>query len=540
MPFGGYKDFDECVSKNRHKDDPKAYCGTIKHKVEGGSITKSGAADPTFLSMQEEIEFNTEGDEKVCPICDDLDGTEYVEGSEPVLPDDTHPNCRCYYTYAGTGEVVAGVIRKGARIILNLPKKAKIVQAREKLKAEATQYTSSDRDAKTYIKRFLLDTSVNLNEWGVSEGGLENNINTFIGRPFVLYQNNGSEPDANMRRVGELDHPYYNENDSFDHNLMAQERYAIGRIIDITRKGTRFDAIIEITNKIAAEMIKKGDIPIYTSPALIHNPYENDAKIMDFKGVHLAAVGHPAFGVHKTSSGGMCDGTKASCMQVLRKASLAKGEDCGFCVKNALIKLADGDGDNDEDDMGPEHKCKQCGMKFDTKKELDEHNDMKHASLLTKSNSSINNSQVAKSKFSKLMDTQNPISTFTEAQVNEKLAGAKAEYEIKIKNLEAENTALKSTNESVQMRVAAIEKERRKEQISAIVTAELYSDKKVREEIVEKYTSSTIPVEDVKATFAPLMASMVRVKKASITYPTEENKTETMSEVAGFMPGVNA
>lgn len=34
MPFAGYKDFKDCVSKNQDKDDPTAYCGTIKAKVE--------------------------------------------------------------------------------------------------------------------------------------------------------------------------------------------------------------------------------------------------------------------------------------------------------------------------------------------------------------------------------------------------------------------------------------------------------------------------------------------------------------------------
>ena len=34
MPFGPYKDFDDCVSKNRDKNNPQAYCGFIKHQVE--------------------------------------------------------------------------------------------------------------------------------------------------------------------------------------------------------------------------------------------------------------------------------------------------------------------------------------------------------------------------------------------------------------------------------------------------------------------------------------------------------------------------
>jgi len=34
VPFAGYKDFADCVAKNQDKDDPQAYCGSIKHKVE--------------------------------------------------------------------------------------------------------------------------------------------------------------------------------------------------------------------------------------------------------------------------------------------------------------------------------------------------------------------------------------------------------------------------------------------------------------------------------------------------------------------------
>jgi len=37
MPFAGYKDFDDCVSKNSDKSDPKAYCATIMRKTEGDS-----------------------------------------------------------------------------------------------------------------------------------------------------------------------------------------------------------------------------------------------------------------------------------------------------------------------------------------------------------------------------------------------------------------------------------------------------------------------------------------------------------------------
>lgn len=40
MPFAGYKDFDDCVAKNRDKRDPKAYCATIMRQVEEGKTEK--------------------------------------------------------------------------------------------------------------------------------------------------------------------------------------------------------------------------------------------------------------------------------------------------------------------------------------------------------------------------------------------------------------------------------------------------------------------------------------------------------------------
>lgn len=41
MPFAGYKDFADCVAKNRDKDDPEAYCATIMRKVEDKPKPKS-------------------------------------------------------------------------------------------------------------------------------------------------------------------------------------------------------------------------------------------------------------------------------------------------------------------------------------------------------------------------------------------------------------------------------------------------------------------------------------------------------------------
>lgn len=51
MPFGPYKDFEECVSKNQDKDDPEAYCAVIERaitgdlKVEGKKMLKISSTE---------------------------------------------------------------------------------------------------------------------------------------------------------------------------------------------------------------------------------------------------------------------------------------------------------------------------------------------------------------------------------------------------------------------------------------------------------------------------------------------------------------
>lgn len=40
MPFAGYKDFDECVSKNRDRRDPKAYCAAIERRVKRARVNR--------------------------------------------------------------------------------------------------------------------------------------------------------------------------------------------------------------------------------------------------------------------------------------------------------------------------------------------------------------------------------------------------------------------------------------------------------------------------------------------------------------------
>ncbi len=58
MPFGGYKSFEDCVSQNQDKDDPEAYCGAIKARVEGGHDVGESVEDVagTVEALEQEVE----------------------------------------------------------------------------------------------------------------------------------------------------------------------------------------------------------------------------------------------------------------------------------------------------------------------------------------------------------------------------------------------------------------------------------------------------------------------------------------------------
>lgn len=53
-PFGEYKDFADCVAKNKDKSDPEAYCAAIKRKIEGSTQKLGGKKE---LSEKEYEEF---------------------------------------------------------------------------------------------------------------------------------------------------------------------------------------------------------------------------------------------------------------------------------------------------------------------------------------------------------------------------------------------------------------------------------------------------------------------------------------------------
>ena len=141
-----------------------------------------------------------------------------------------------------------------------------------------------ENEDKLFIKFFLLDSSINMNSWGVTRQAMLKGLNTFIGKPFVL------TPD--------FGHPTAVDGDDL---LVQQEKYRVGDIIDIgvePRSGKAF-GIAEITNQEAKDILKNGTIN-FVSPSIVFNggseitDREGNNIIPEFEGAHVAGVAEPA------------------------------------------------------------------------------------------------------------------------------------------------------------------------------------------------------------------------------------------------------
>ena len=104
-------------------------------------------------------------------------------------------------------------------------------------------------NGKLFIKSFLLDDTLNLNRWGVTKEALLNNLNTFLGKPFVLTPG--------------FDHP---NAESGDDLLISQEAFRVGDIIEVgidSRSGKAF-AVSEITDSGAVEVLDQLEVMFVT------------------------------------------------------------------------------------------------------------------------------------------------------------------------------------------------------------------------------------------------------------------------------------
>ncbi len=65
-----------------------------------------------------EVIFNTEEDDRVCPICESHEGEIYeLPDDEDIMPEiPLHPNCRCWYVFIETGERILSTGKKQSEV----------------------------------------------------------------------------------------------------------------------------------------------------------------------------------------------------------------------------------------------------------------------------------------------------------------------------------------------------------------------------------------------------------------------------------------
>lgn len=183
---------------------------------------------------------------------------------------------------------------------------------------------------KYFIKFFLLDATLNLNKWGVTEPSILANLDTFLGKPFVITPDFGHPTAA-----------------SGDELLLVQDRYKVGTIIEVglDRQAKKAFGIAEITDDSARELLRSGKVS-FVSPSIVFNSFDRDERydgstiVNRFEGAHVAGVKDPAYGMLKAQIKGKCAGDKASCSQELAMVQASKkGKILSFETANKTMML---------------------------------------------------------------------------------------------------------------------------------------------------------------------------------------------------------
>lgn len=345
-----------------------------------------------------------------------------------------------------------------------------------------------------FIKAFLLDSSVNLNKWGVSTHTLDANVNSFIGKPLVLTEN--------------FDHPDSGD-PNLDHALLYQELYRIGTVIDVVKKGSRYDAIAEITDPYAVSAWKEGKIPIYVSPQIYKQDYtEPDSSISKWQGTHLALVKDPAFGVKVADFKGSCTGEADKCLALLKKASIIQQHgygSCGYCNRKLLLSAKVSH--HDKPVQTPKVNVPP-GYEPQTEPEAES------ISSLTSTN--------ANSKTYDLTEAQTKeapkSNTDSLESAQKKIASLEQKLAIALKANEEKD----SVNSDLAKRMAALETEMRRDKVAAILSAA--EIKEGFEDRVASLSKSNLPIEEIQSIYKPYLEAK-SVKSASVEN-SNSNKQE--------------
>jgi hypothetical protein len=375
---------------------------------------------------------------------------------------------------------------------------------------QATTTTAAANDTKDhfYVRAFLIDPSLNINKWAVTEESIPRHINTFIGKPLVLTDN--------------YDHPGA-ELESLNHWLEYQKSFKVGEIIDIVPRknpdtgSTAYHAVIEITNDDVKADIRNNSLPLYVSPAIAqpvdaHMASMEGDLISEWTGIHLAIVDQPAFGIKRAVISDTCAGNKEGCLLQLRKAhvntyGLSK---CGFCIKGALKeyhqRIASRAGQ-----LSTSHSQNWSAY---TKKSMSELERVDSTDTVNSNNNSKPIEKIEK-PFSPPTNKQpiNPPPSNTPSNIRDLLnENQKLLHELELRELKIQE--LSEAHATVQERIAALELRDRRKDIERIITPDIIKDDKARLEKIKSLVGGNIPISEIEELYKDMK---IIIKKANVT-----------------------
>jgi len=213
----------------------------------------------------------------------------------------------------------------------------------EKKKKAQTRYAQLDTDfvfpddEKGQFSAYFLmvGNELNGNFWGTTEEGIHKNIETFIGKPFVITSTDfipNSPYGREYRHPNITDFQRHNpelvkglDPENLDDALEFQEPFAVGDISKIIFNDVEKDweAIIKHRPKFVGRTF-----PPFASPTLrMRDLTEPDDEITEFDGVNLTGlIDRPAFGSQATFKG-TCHDTLGKCTKsFFNNTSLLKTE----------------------------------------------------------------------------------------------------------------------------------------------------------------------------------------------------------------------
>jgi len=447
---------------------------------------------------------------------------------------------------------------------------------RAKSNQEKKKVLSYQDNGRLFLKIFLIDGSVNMNDWGVDPRSIRRNINSAIGKPVVMYKT----------PQGEWDHPPLTaHSEDLDHALAFQDLYRVATYIDVFESKTKpseWWGIAEVTDEGVKQAIREDPtIPFYVSPTIrLLNPLQNEQKLSDWSFMHSAIVDRPAFGTAKAYIGGHCSGDSNTCLLQLRKASIdANGGKvgCGFCTYKAAKNIQQKiigvssqltssqqlqignnimSSDNTEKNQQPQSNDTQNTQQQQPQQQLprqeqDQIQPQGETKTVEQVNEELRKKQIRRSENAEERGdnrddrgenrgADNPGRQGSSAQelleAIQRLSTQKKELELQLQTAKADNATLHSVNAQFNDRLAKLEQEREEERritrtheiTNFVNSAPAYKllTPQERGQQVETFVKGSMSVDEIRNIIEPLNAS---VQKASFGINRSASYTPRLS-----------